>query len=438
MSFAAFILKLEADTKGVNAGVNTAIGHFKRLGATVKEIEKRKEEMAKKTREEAKAAFERLKPEQQLNQLLRTREQLAHRLKNVENHQLKNSYLQKQLELEKQIAAVKERQGGAFPTFSALGGRLGGLSSLSRIPGVGRLVGGGLIGATVAGVGGAATGGVTSAEDIKDLSLKNGMSTDFIQRIMAGAAGTNTDFSSVMQVILDIQKNRSKALLGDKEATKSFGRLGFDKDRLSSMSSSDTALALFDMVSSGAINENNMAAFFSVAEEGAKNILPGLNKGLSDMARNFNGITSSDKIDALSAIGQSFREMWAGAKAAGSGFLRNAAGFVLGVNDDSGVDTSAMRERLALKQAERQRAAEQAEGEDFNAELEWLMGGDVVKKTAKRRSNRGGVGNIDTDSLARIGLFRGQSESKKFQEDLMKEVRSIQRDIAEIREEAQS
>jgi hypothetical protein len=97
-----------------------------------------------------------------------------------------------------------------------------------------------------------------------------------------------------------------------------------------------------------------------------------------------------------------------------------------------------MRERLALKQAARKRQETLDEEADFNADLEWLMDGEMPTKTAKRRGNRGGTSAIDTDALARIGLFRGSNAETRYQTDMRRMVQDIQRDISALRDEAES
>ena len=444
MSFAAFVLKLEADSKGVGTGVNTAIGHFKRLGSTVRDIEKRSVETRKEQEKLAKAAFERLKPEEQLNRLLRTREQIANRLARVDDPKIKNSYLQKQLELEKQIAAVKTG-GRSFAGLRALGGGLAGAAS--SIPGVGGLMGlarmhPGAMVATVAGAVGSKTVGaaVSGASDIQALSFKTGLSTSTIQRLQFAANATDPNiFNQLMQVVIDIQKNRSQALLGDEGATKNFGRLGMSREGLAGMSVEDTAFKLFDMVGSGKINQNNMAAFFAVAEQGAKEILPALNRGLSEAARGFTSITKPETIDGLSIIGQVFREMWAGAKAKVSGGMRRGVGAVLGAFigvDDLGSDTTGLAERLASKQAARALRNEANADADFMDEFDsgWAASG-ATPKTARRRG-RGGIASMDTDEMARIGLFRGAMGGKVFS-DLLSEAKKSTLELQRIRQEVE-
>jgi hypothetical protein len=61
----------------------------------------------------------------------------------------------------------------------------------------------------------------------------------------------------------------------------------------------------------------------------------------------------------------------------------------------------------------------------------------AINSGTTRKMRRESFSNVDTDSLARIGLFRGQSERQKYQEDMRRLVTDIQRDIAEIRQESE-
>jgi hypothetical protein len=404
MSFAAFILKLEADAKGVEKGVNVAQTHLKRLGGTVKDIESRATKEKERQKREAEA---RLKPEEKLNQLLRTREQVLNRINRVDDPRTRNLYLQKQLEIEKQITAAKEKQAA-----NTLRGRIGaaGGNLLGRLGGAR----GAAIGAAVAGgatIGGAAVMGANTAIEDNDIAQQNGMTVGDIQRLRFSAKASRADFGQLLQVVLDIQKNRSQALLGDEGATKNFKRLGFSREKLAGQSAGDTAFSLFDMVGSGKINSNNMAAFFAVAEQGAKNILPALNRGLSEAARNFQGVDDGlsgsvalaaqvfsegkagvGNMVSTSKVGQFFR-----------GAIQKGLGLV-GLDAPAG-NIQAMQGTLDLKQAERNLKESQAQEEARDWYRRWKAG--EFGQDTKRGSRMGSGNHIDSDELARIGLFRG-------------------------------
>lgn len=453
MSFAAFILKLEADTRGVNAGVNTAIGHFKRLGASVKDIEKRKDEMAKKAREEAKQAFERLKPEDRLNQLLRTREQIVQRIDRVDNPKIKNAYLQKQVELEKQIATAKKEQADA--------GRKGAIRSVAEFA-----LGGGVIGL-------GARAGIGDAANIEAEALKAGLSPEAIQRLQFGANATGGDFRQILNTFLDVQKNRSGALMGDKEQIKSFSRLGYSTGDLAGMSPEQLFFDLSNKVQNGEINEGNIAAFFKVAEQGAKEVLPAMKRGLDDAARGFGGLASSTNpvIAQLAEVHAAFVRIAATVKSTGAGFLRNTtagalslakggAAALLNIPAMLGSDTAAAardsllteREQMwgdgdidltgALEAAKKRRELRDADArksaeEEAKSYFEHYNAFIAPDADTKRRNRKESFSQVDTDSLARIGLFRGANETKKFQEDILRLVRDMQRDIEDIRKESE-
>lgn len=454
MSFAAFILKLEADTKGVNAGVSSAINQFKKLGATIKEVEKRRVE-------EHKAAQERLKPEEKLVQLMRTREQIANRIARVEDPKLKLSYLQKQVEVERKLTDLKKQQADA--------------AANEKRKGVVSQVAGFVAAGGVAGMG--ARAGINSAHDIETGALKANISPEAFQRLQNATAASGGDFGNVLNTFLDVQKNRSGALMGDKEQIKNFGRLGYSQADLTRMSPEELFFDLSNKVQTGQINDSNIAAFFKVAEQGAKEILPAMKRGLDDAASGMLGFvtTTSPAVRHLASIKTLFGEIGATAGGVGKWLLRGTTSGALGLgrlgaasllnipamlgsgraaaardnildkradqfSDGGDIDLTAnyaaARQRREILDAENREAAEEEAKREFIGHQEWMrQQRDNVKKSARRDN----FGAVDTDELARIGLFRGgQAGQQKFQDDILREVRDIKQDIAQIRSESES
>lgn len=377
MSSAAFILKLEADAKGVERGTNAAISHFKRLGATVRDIEKRKDEQIRKDKELARLAFERLKPEQQLNSLLRTREQIANRIARVEDPRLKNSYLQKQLEIEQKIAAARIAGiGSAVPPVlgappvlaGAAGGALAGGMGGTAKKFLGRFAG-------LAGVGMVGRFGLDALNDpmqAAQLGRAVGVNSSMSQRLSLAAKASGVDPSSVFDRVGELKK----------------GGL-----------STDEAIAKLDPK------------------------LLSLANSFSNLA-----ISSSSAISGLERMVSIVRYLGTTAKAltfAGPNLFNRAVS-----NQFRTVDAPSVEEMQA-------RLRERQESRDFEDWVEWVSGGTgpatEAKKKASRSGSRGGGGSnhIDTDELARIGLFRGGQTNTPVTERLDR----IHRELQQIRSE---
>lgn len=446
MSFAAFILKLEADAKGVEKGVNTAVNHFKRLGATVKGIEQRQEAQRKM---ETKLATERLKPEERLNQLLRTREQIANRLARVEDPRTKNLYLQKQLEVEKNIAAA--RTAAARAPWIAAGRFAGGL-----------LVGGGAVGAM-------ANFSATAANELTDAQLTSGLSLQALQKLRAGADATGTSFPGLTRAAGNVRVAQSGALNGNAKMLKAFSQAGLSESDLRSM----TPEEIFFKLAQGGANLGNVSALQKIFGEGSDEVIKAFGNGLGRAAERlerFGLLMDDSMIEALSGFKSDLQFARSALKqvaqwAAGgltSGFLRlglraksvgalfaggglDAAGELqaradlIGDSDyaESLARTKDLQQRLELaierrdgEESDRQAAAEEEAKRYFRAYQ--------ARQERQRTSRFGTLGSgnhIDTDELAKIGLFRGGVSSRTPDSDrldrIIRELQDLNREVRE-------
>jgi hypothetical protein len=376
MSSAAFILKLEADAKGVERGTNAAISHFKRLGATVRDIEKRKDEQIRKDKELARLAFERLKPEQQLNSLLRTREQIANRIARVDDPRLKNSYLQKQLEIEQRIATARIAGMGSHlpPVLGAppvLAGAAAGGALAGGMGGTAKKFLGRLAGPFAAGAFGRF--GLDALNDpmqAAQLGRAVGVNSSMSQRLSLAAKASGVEPSSVFDRVGELKK----------------GGL-----------STDEAIAKLD-------------------------------PKLLSLANSFShlAISSSSAISGLERMVSIVRYLGTTAKAltfAGPNWFNRAVS-----NQFQTVDAPSVEEMQA-------RLRERQESRDFEDWFEWVSGGTgpatKEKKKQAGRARGGGSNHIDTDELARIGLFRGGQTNTPVTERLDR----IHRELQQIRSE---
>lgn len=495
MSFAAFVLKLEADSKGVGTGVNSAINHFKRLSKEIETQQKKAAEINKKFSDES---FKRLKPEEQLNVLLHKRADIVNRISKTESETARRGYLLKQYELEKQILGIqKQRVNAAAELDARLRGQLGaqlrknvvkggggispdaisdllhqipGAASAARLAGILRPFGvAGGAAAVGLGAGGLALSAAGDANELKDLQLTSGLSLNALQKLKLGSTGTGTDFDGLVTGAKELRDSQSKAINGDAKALKHFQRLGISESDLSSLSTEE----LFFKIAGMGVTTQNFSSLQSVFGSGSDDVIKAFNNGLSgltDKLEKFGAIIDDNTINELSSFKGSLQQInaagagvWSWFKSGlGKGFSRvnnniaslmalatgntDAVGILQSENEllgdeDYGASLAHTR-RLEQKLEDRKsaRSKEDAEAEeDFWAEWEYLRNGTIAKTDKKKmRRNAESFGGIDTDALARIGLFQGgTSETRKFQENILREVRSIQRDIEDIKRESE-
>lgn len=441
MSFAGFIIKLEADAKGVEKGVNVAQNHFKRLGTTVKEIEGR---ATKEREKQQKLAVERLKPEERLNSLLKTREQILGRIARVEDPRTKNLYLQKQVELEKQIAAA--RTVAARAPFKAAG----------------RLAGGIALGAGVVGAG--VNLAASNANELQDASLTSGLSLNALQKLQSGADATGTSFTGLTSAAKSVRVAQSAALNGNTKMLKAFEQAGIGQSDLRSMSSED----IFFRLAQGGANVGNVSALTKIFGEGSSDeVIKAFGNGLGEAAGRmdrFNLLMDDSMIEALADFKSGLQGSAATIKQLGrralgglaGGFMRlgkraksvgalftggldsagdlQARADLIGDSDygDSLAETKRLQGRLDL--ARQRRELEQAGSQDeLEADYnEWKY----MRKVKDKKSSTGTLGSgnhIDSDELARIGLYRGGTDAGRLLQDQYKELQAIKRELEDIR-----
>lgn len=449
MSFAAFILKLEADAKGVEKGVNVAQNHFKRLARTVRDIEKRREDQVKK---ETRMAMERLKPEEKLNSLLRTREQIAHRLARVEDQRIRGNYLQKQLETEKQITAIRASQAtAARASLFSRAGRIAGVAA----------IGGGIVGAGV-------NKGASLANELTDLQLTTGFSLEGLQKLRFGAGATGTSFQGLISAATNLRSAQSAALNGNEKQIKSFGQAGIGIGDIRKLTTEE----LFFKLSNGGANIGNASALQKLFGEGSsQEVIKAFGNGLSRAASLLDrfGSSTESTIQTLSGLKSGIQLVTASAVqfarwvttgfasgVTGLGYLAKAT-FQYPFSREAASNTLAKRELMfdddysaSLAESSRlqqklELSKERREGNDADRDAAsqedaegWFRWYHANKNTRSSHVGTMGSGNhIDTDQLAKIGLYRGGTAPvERILSDHTRELQRINRTLERIEAES--
>lgn len=318
---ASFVISLKGDSAGVAKATTSASGHFKKLENDVSAFNRRSaqwaEKFARAQEQVAQKAFNALPAYEQMNRLLAKRDDLNRRFNNSQSERAQQGYLVKILEVEKQIEGVQKKRVEAAKQLDqqlksqlatqlkqnqASGkGAAGGVGKvgpirelLDEIPGFGRamnilekLAPFRAAGAAVGGIGVAGAvvrSGVRDGVAINDAAYKAGTSAKFIQAISKASDATLANPADAIQVLVDLQKNRSSALLGQEEQVKHFEKLGYSIERLKQLSPEELFIDITKRVKDGSIAVSHQGSLFAILEQNAKNLLPAMKRGFGEAA----------------------------------------------------------------------------------------------------------------------------------------------------------
>lgn len=448
MSVANFIMSLGVDPKGVGQGVDKAINHFKRLDDQAKKIAQKRQEVIKRDKEETERA---LRPEEKLNKLLEQREFILRRLSQTQSEIARKGYQQKLGDISGSISQLQKETHWATrlqnsALFAQLSSRFPGLAGgISRALGyVGGGVGLGLAGVGALGVG-AFSEGMHEASGIRSLALDAGISDAAAARLKYAASRKGADTGLVSGAVVHLSRAQSEALHGGESQNEAFRNLGFSGRDIARMSPDEMFFEISRRVRKGSINSGNLNSVFEVMGREAKDVLPYMRKGISDVADEFGRAgkaLNSGVVKGLLDIKGVFKSglgsatskgksaaVWTAGRFAQAG--EYALGTLMGIASGApGVDDARMSllahaslmfddgNSEALNNADRlqgildrsQAAREQtAEGTTDR----WLA--RIKERKRKKRGREGaieaggGSSTPDVDELARIGLFIGGS-----------------------------
>lgn len=345
MGFAEWMLKIGIDGSKSQRGANDVINQLKKIGDSSREIARKSEvfqaRYEKHIEQEKAAAFARLKPEEQLNKLLKQREDIQRRLMQSGSARASIGYKAKIAELDSRISGVRS----GIPSAGANRKEML-MNALEEIPGFSRISslftrfsGAGAAalagGAAVVGAGLVYRNRVKNAQGLQDESAKTGLSIDSVQKARASAAATGTEPEKLYSVFEDIRKSQSNALSGEEKSVKAFERLGFSVKELEKLAPDEIFYRLARSVDEGSID---FGAFLKVAGDGAKDILPAMKNGIADIAKEYEDAGDSifkantATIESLAQAGDAFVKYFGKAKTAAGGLLTNISGIALGVS----------------------------------------------------------------------------------------------------------